>query len=103
MFILDGLYITNSALYMKFNNLPLPSEAPYHILKLKAEDLLHIKQNLKVAATTATATIKPSASSSMSATGTSEENVKAQDYHENAEVTVALQEYFDVLKTLAGQ
>lgn len=42
-FFVDGLYVTNSALFMKFNNLHLPSEAPYHIVKLDGESLLQAK------------------------------------------------------------
>ena len=43
MYELDGLYVSNSALYMKLSALPLPSEAPYHIVRLDAEALLQAK------------------------------------------------------------
>lgn len=42
----DGLYATNSALYMKFNNLPLSAESPYHIVKLGVKALFQTKCHL---------------------------------------------------------
>lgn len=36
---LDGLYVTSSALHVKFAQLSLPTHKPYHILKIEAKDL----------------------------------------------------------------
>ena len=71
---------------MKFNNLPLPTEAPYHIVKLKAEDLLQVKHRLQA----------KKASSSISAPSSTSK-------HDDEVISTLLQDYLETLKALSGQ
>jgi len=83
----DGLYVTNSALYMKFNNLPLPAEAPYHIIKLGVDALYQTRRHLVANADDAAGAC-PSTS-----TDADDGNVRECD----------IQLYMNTLKKLTGQ
>lgn len=88
---LDGLYITNSALFMKFNNLPLSAGSPYHVLKLKAEDLLQVKH----------AVLKES-NKNMNEQEVLSVAADEDEMTKNEEVPTLLK-YLDTLRILSGQ